>query len=56
MQQLDPESVATGITEILDREDLQTISESGRQLIEDEYSFEAAVRRYETILSGLCTD
>jgi len=39
------------ILDILERDDLDTISETGRELIEAEYSFEAACERYRSILS-----
>ena len=50
MQSVDPDAIAAGITEILDRPDPVTISDQGRDLVETEYSFEAAVQRYERIL------
>lgn len=52
MTATDSENIAVDIEEILSREDLVEMSRRCRQLIEDEYSFEAAVRRYDEILSG----
>jgi glycosyltransferase involved in cell wall biosynthesis len=48
----DPESLATDIEAVLNR-DIDAISQTGRQLIESNYSFEAAVGRYRTILRSL---
>lgn len=45
--------LADEVVEILKREDLSEISEEARQLIEDEYSFESAVKRYEMILANI---
>lgn len=50
---LDGEQLASNIEEILELDDLPTISQSARELIETEYSFEAAVRRYRSILDGV---
>jgi glycosyltransferase involved in cell wall biosynthesis len=41
------------IAEILSRDDLDRISEAGRTLIREEYSFEAAVDRYRAILDEI---
>jgi glycosyltransferase involved in cell wall biosynthesis len=41
------------ITSILERDDLDQISRNGRALVLDEYSFEAAVKRYRTILTEI---
>jgi len=49
----DPEAIESTIRAILDRDDLDTISANGRDLIEREYSFEAAQRRYREILAAL---
>jgi glycosyltransferase involved in cell wall biosynthesis len=51
----DPEagSIARDVESIVDRMDLPTISRSGRQLIEAEYSFEAAVDRYQAIFEAV---
>ena len=46
----DPAALAAGIERILERGDLGEISQSGRALIESEYSFEAACDRYREIL------
>jgi glycosyltransferase involved in cell wall biosynthesis len=45
-----PAAIGDGIESILTREDLPAISAAGRDLIEAEYSFEAACGRYRTIL------
>jgi len=46
-------TIQSDIAEILRRGDLDEISAAGRKLICDEYSFEAAVDRYRTILDSL---
>ncbi len=46
----DPASLAAGIEEILERDDLATISSNGRQLITSEYTHDAAIKRYRKIL------
>ncbi|MFC7141801.1 glycosyltransferase family 4 protein [Halosimplex aquaticum] len=51
MDSTDPDDIRRELLAILDREDLPAISENGRTLIEDEYSFEAATRRYRDILA-----
>lgn len=43
----------TAIEDILAREDLAAISERGRRLIEEEYSFERACDRYRSILGSV---
>lgn len=48
----DPGDIASTMTEILDREDLAEVSARGRELIEEEYTFEAAVDRYRAILES----
>ncbi|WP_226012965.1 glycosyltransferase [Halomicrobium salinisoli] len=48
----DPDALREGIESILDRDDLAEMSARGRELIEDEYSFEAACRRYREILAA----
>jgi glycosyltransferase involved in cell wall biosynthesis len=45
--------IARDVESILERADLPTISRNGRQLIEAEYSFEAAVDRYRAILEAV---
>ena len=47
------DAIVEDIASIMQRNDLETISENGRTLTEDEYSFEAAVDRYRTILAAL---
>ena len=50
MADTDPDTVATTIKSILRESNLEALSDDARQLIEDEYSFEAAVERYRSIL------
>ncbi|WP_415382059.1 glycosyltransferase family 4 protein [Halosimplex sp. TS25] len=50
MESTEPDDIRRELLSILDREDLPAISENGRALIEDEYSFDAATRRYRDIL------
>lgn len=49
-----PRAIATRIEEILSDEELSTVSKNGRKLIQEQYSFQAAVKRYERILSEIC--
>ena len=53
MRETDADAIAEGIEEILARENLSAVSRNGRELVEGTYSFEAAVDRYEAILSGV---
>ena len=53
MDDVESEALARDIEAILDREDLQTVSRNARELVETEYSFEAAVRRWRAILETL---
>ncbi|PSP77593.1 glycosyl transferase family 1 [Halobacteriales archaeon QS_4_69_225] len=53
MRETDADAIAGGIEEILEREDLPTVGRNGRELVEATYSFDAAVDRYEAILSGV---
>jgi glycosyltransferase involved in cell wall biosynthesis len=53
METVDARLIADEITRILDCEELPRISHTSRELIENEYSFEAAVERYRTILVSL---
>jgi glycosyltransferase involved in cell wall biosynthesis len=53
MTDTDPDQIAADIESILDRDDLDALSDTVRQLIEDEYSFEAAVERYRSILTDI---
>lgn len=46
-----PEPLRETVLDVLARDDLTAISENGRELIEREYSFEAACDRYAAILS-----
>jgi glycosyltransferase involved in cell wall biosynthesis len=48
-----PENVAGGIERILDREDLPEISRNCREFAVENYSFEASVERFRTLLSDL---
>jgi len=52
MDELDADAITRDIEAILDREDLAEISRNGRQLVEAEYSFPAAVDRYRAILDA----
>ena len=49
----DPAALRVGIEEILARDDLSELSANGRELIETEYSFEAACDRYREILAAV---
>jgi len=49
----EPAALASGIERILARDDRTALSERGRELVDSEYSFEAATARYSAILSGL---
>lgn len=53
MTESDPVAIADRIESILDDETLADCSRAGRELIEEEYSFEAAVERYRLILGNL---
>lgn len=53
MYSADAEAIREDIEQILERDDLGTISKNGRELIETEYSYEAAVRRYREILTAI---
>lgn len=53
MGETEATAIRDDISAILDRPDLADVSAEGRELIRDEYSFEAAVERYRSILSGL---
>ncbi|MFB6298525.1 MAG: glycosyltransferase family 4 protein [Salinirussus sp.] len=46
----EPGALAASIRDLLDRDDLERISASGRALVEAEFSFEAACDRYRAIL------
>ena len=50
MDSTDPEDIRRELLEILERPDLGALSATGRELIESEYSFEAAQERYRAIL------
>lgn len=49
----DPARIAREVARILDGEDLEAVSERGRALIEEEFSFEAACERYAAILEAV---
>ena len=53
MRETDADAIAGGVEEILRRDDLPAVSQSGRELVEATYSFDAAVDRYEGILRAL---
>jgi glycosyltransferase involved in cell wall biosynthesis len=53
METVDGASIADEIEQILHREDIGEISSSARELIEREYSFDAAVDRYDDILRSV---
>lgn len=53
MQSRDPERIAADIEMMFESAGLETMSETGRQLILEEYSFEAAVDRYQRLLETL---
>lgn len=48
-----PETITEGVTAIMGQENLSAVSENGRELIETEYSFEAAKERYREILRAV---
>jgi glycosyltransferase involved in cell wall biosynthesis len=52
MDDADGAAIAAEIEDILGRDDLSAVSRNGRQLIEEEYSFEGAVQRWRGILNG----
>ena len=51
-----PDGVADAIQDALTRSDLETVSVTGRRLIEDRYSYSAAVERYRDILERVGGD
>lgn len=53
MDETNPEDIREDIVAILARDDLVELSTNGRELIEDDYSFKAAVARYKAILADL---
>jgi len=53
MEEIEGDRLAEKIEAILAREELPKVSANGRALIEDEYSFGAAVERYRTIFRSL---
>jgi len=53
MDSTDPEAIREELLSVLDRSDLDAVSANGRELVECEYSFEAATRRYREILAAV---
>lgn len=53
MDDLDADAIVRDVAAILEREDLAEISQNGRELVEAEYSFPAAVDRYRAILEAV---
>ncbi|MFC7071966.1 glycosyltransferase family 4 protein [Halovenus rubra] len=53
MHQVDSTVLADEVTAILESEEIDDISRAARELIETEYSFKAAVSRYENILQEI---
>jgi len=53
MDSTDPGDIRAELLAVLDRDDLETISANGRELVETEYSFAAAQKRYRDILSAV---
>jgi glycosyltransferase involved in cell wall biosynthesis len=53
LDETDPDSIADAIVSSLERGDLPAMSRNGRELVERRYSFDAAVDRYEAILSDV---
>jgi len=53
MDSTDPDEIRAELLAVLDRSDLDTVSANGRELVEREYSFEAATRRYREILAAV---
>nr|WP_237076817.1 glycosyltransferase family 4 protein [Natrialba magadii] len=53
MRESDPETIASRVSQIQRDEKLATVSENGRTLIEQKFSFEGAVERYRRILESL---
>jgi glycosyltransferase involved in cell wall biosynthesis len=53
MHETTPAAILDDISSILGRENLNAISRTGRELVESEYSFEAAQERYAAILSNV---
>jgi glycosyltransferase involved in cell wall biosynthesis len=53
MNQIDADKLGHNIQRILEKEPLPEISQNGRKLVEDQYSFTAAVERYRMILSEI---
>ena len=53
LDETDPDSIADAIVSGLERGDLPAMSRNGRELVERRYSFDAAVDRYEVVLSDV---
>lgn len=56
LAEVESEVIAASVREILARETLAVVSETGRKLMQDEYSFEGAVSRYDEILRSIVSD
>lgn len=56
VEEVDGRQLAAEIEEILARSDLERISRNARTLIEEKYSFEAAVARWRSILTAVQTN
>ena len=53
MNRTEPEQIATDVEAVLDRDDLEDHSHAARELVESEFSFEGAVKRWREILTDL---
>ena len=53
MENNSPECIAKNDIRALNHRDLEKIAEKGRELVEKEYTYEAAVERYRKILKDL---
>ncbi|SIR63905.1 glycosyltransferase family 4 protein [Natronorubrum thiooxidans] len=56
LDDVEPTALAALIEEILERPDLEAISEEGRELVATTYSLEGAVNRYEKIFRSIISD
>lgn len=56
MKDLEPEAIRADIVQFLDSDTLDSVSANGRKLAVSEFSFEAAVDRYRSILQDLSYD
>lgn len=53
MNNIESKTIAGEVEAILEQENLELISRNARELIEDEYSFDAAVERYRSIFKNI---